>query len=110
MLPTTLVLEIRRLLDLRELSQRAIALQVGVSRGIVAEMASGRRGDHGNDPELQSLRLSPNRELTIPIRCPACGGLVYAPCRLCRAQAARAATLAAWRTWREQQAPRRRAA
>lgn len=110
MLPTILVLEIRRLLDRGELSQRAIAQQVGVSRGIVAEMASGRRGDHGNDPELQSPRLSPNRELTIPIRCPACGGLVYAPCRLCRAEAARSATLAAWRTWREQQAPRRRAA
>ena len=110
MLPTTLVLEIRRLLDLGELSQRAIAQQVGVSRGIVAEMASGRRGDHGVEPEQQSPITSPNRELTIPIRCPACGGLVYAPCRLCRAQAARAATLAAWRTLREQQAPRRRAA
>jgi transcriptional regulator with XRE-family HTH domain len=110
MLPTTLVLEIRRLLDRGDLSQRAIAQQLGVSRGLVAEMADGRRGDHGRGAEQDQKRTSPYRELTIPTRCPTCGGMVYAPCRLCRARVVRAATLAAWRQLHEGQAPPRRAA
>ncbi|BBO35507.1 helix-turn-helix domain-containing protein [Lacipirellula parvula] len=81
MLPTVLILEIRRLLDAGGMSHRAIARKVGVSRTTVAEMARGRRGDFGRGPEE---RRAPIRHATsIPVRCPTCGGLVYAPCRLC---------------------------
>ena len=61
---------------------------------------------------LSKIRSEPRpyQELTIPTRCPTCGGMVYAPCRLCRARVVRAATLAAWRTLHEGQAPPRRAA
>jgi transcriptional regulator with XRE-family HTH domain len=110
MLPTTLILEVRRLLDLRELSQRAIARRVGVSRGVVAEMAKGLRGDYGRDLDDDSSRASPKRELTTPVRCPDCDGMVYAPCRLCRARAARAAMLAARMLLRKPVTPPRRAA
>jgi hypothetical protein len=83
---------------------------VGVSRGLVAEMARGRRGNHGRDAEQDQRRTSPYRELTIPTRCPTCGGMVYAPCRLCRARVVRTATLAASRMLHEQKASPRRAA
>lgn len=84
MLPTVLILQVRRLLDAGELSHRAIARKVGVSRGTVAEMAHGRRADFGRDPED---RKTPGiRATTVPLRCPTCGGLVYVPCRLCEAR------------------------
>ncbi|WP_428306461.1 helix-turn-helix domain-containing protein [Lacipirellula sp.] len=84
MLPTVLILEVRRLLDAGGMSHRAIARKVGVSRGTVADMAHHRRGNHGQDPEER--KMPGIRARTIPVRCPDCGGLVYAPCRLCDAR------------------------
>lgn len=78
------VREIRRLLDEGDLSQRAIARRVGVSRGLVARVAAGQRSlvDRGapSYPEL----FGP--EAGLPVRCPGCGGMVYEPCRLCEAR------------------------
>ena len=61
------------------LSQRRIADQVGVSRGIVAAIADGRRGHHGRqlDNEMRPLNAG---------RCPTCGVRVYLPCVACRAR------------------------
>src|SRR4051812_23660736 len=81
MLPTALIHEIDRLLKEGELSRRKIALRLGVSRGTVAAIASGRRGVYGKDPvgrHSAPLRKSP------PTRCPQCGYRVYLPCRICR--------------------------
>lgn len=82
MLPLATVQEIRRLLDEGQLSQRKIAAQLGVSRGTVGAIASGRRGMFGREPDtdhpdLCSLDLPPER-------CPTCGAMVYKPCVLCR--------------------------
>ncbi len=84
MLALSTVVEIRRLLDEGQLSQRKIAAKLGVSRGSVGAIASGKRGLYGRDPEeahpeLCSLDLPPER-------CPSCGGMVYMPCVLCRAR------------------------
>jgi hypothetical protein len=87
MLSALKVLEIRCLLN-QELSQQAIADKLGVSRTTVNAIASGRRGLFGRE-ELGSRRrprlgrVDPGVEA---IRCPGCGGLVYAPCLLCRSR------------------------
>ena len=65
MLPLATVQEIRRLLDEGQLSQRKIAAQLGVSRGTVGAIASGRRGMFGREPDtdhpdLCSLDLPPS--------------------------------------------------
>jgi hypothetical protein len=85
MLPLPVVQEIRRCLDEGALSQRKIARQVGVSRGTVGAIASGRRGTHGREPR-------PDRPEQCcyerpPQRCHGCGARVYLPCILCRTRA-----------------------
>jgi len=83
MLPQSVIDAIRELLAQGDLSQRKIALRLGVGRGTVAAVASGRRKDHvpprpDEDDEL------PQRG---PVgRCPSCGGWVHLPCRLCLAR------------------------
>lgn len=87
MLPTTVVLEIRRLLDERRWSHRQIARRLAVSRAIVGAIASGRRGLYGREPQ----RPAPPgpRPTCVPARCRGCGGMVYHPCRLCAVRASR---------------------
>ena len=80
MLAAKTVAEIQRLLDLKTHSQRRIAALVGVSRGSVAAIASGRRRDVPAD----ALDDAPAEPSGPPARCPGCGGLVYMPCLLCR--------------------------
>jgi hypothetical protein len=109
MLSTALIMEVRRELDRGELSHREISRRLGVSRGIIAAMAKGERGDHGRDPDQENFRSSPRRPLTSLVRCPECGGLVYAPCRLCAARACRERTLEIRRLLRERTPPRRAA-
>ena len=86
MIAPKIVKEIRRLLNERRLSQRKIAESIGVSRGTVGAVASGKRPD----------RLLPRRAADYdeslkpsgpPERCPSCGGMVYMPCRVCRTRA-----------------------
>ncbi len=82
MYPNAVILEIRNLLDEGELSHRAIAEKVGVSRGVVDNIAGGRRGLHS----LKDDRMRQSREhfQSIPKRCRCCGGLIFEPCLLCR--------------------------
>ena len=79
------VREIRRLLDEGDLSQRDVAVRLGVSRGTVWRIASGRRGLHGGGEVIQFVKKEATQSL--PTRCPGCGGKVYLPCRLCRTRA-----------------------
>lgn len=87
MLSLAVVEEIRRLLNEGRLSQRKIAARLGVSRGSVSAIASGRRGIFGREPEPDKLVLSAH-ELP-PERCTGCGARVRKPCLLCRARAYR---------------------
>ena len=82
MLPLDLVLEIQRLLDETELSRRAIARQLGVSRGVVNDIAAGRRALYGAKPR-DGDAWNPPRDV-LPSRCSGCGGKVFMPCHLCR--------------------------
>jgi hypothetical protein len=76
MLSDAIVLETRRLLDEGQLTWRAIAERLDVSRSFVGNIATGRR----------TLRTMPIEEKhdSLASRCRECGGLVYKPCRLCR--------------------------
>ncbi len=79
MLSPTKVEEVRRLLGLGQMSQRKIARHLGISRGSVGTIATGKRLDFavsGADDESQ-CQLP-------PVRCRGCGGMVHAPCRHCR--------------------------
>jgi transcriptional regulator with XRE-family HTH domain len=82
MLATTLVQEVDRLLTDGRLSQREIAMRLGVSRGTVNAIASGRRGLHGKDAEAEDAHTS--APASAPVRCPRCGYRIYAPCLICR--------------------------
>lgn len=86
MLPLAKVQEIRRLLNEGQLSQRKIAAKLGVSRGTVGALATGRRGDYGREPTEAEPTAGP------PRRCATCGMLVYLPCVYCRAVAFRRRT------------------
>ncbi len=79
------VMEIRRLLDSGNHSQRQVARMTGVSRGTVGAIASGRRPDYLLEPPEKDEP----RSNSPPVRCPGCGGWVYASCRLCRVRAAK---------------------
>ena len=87
MIAAQVVDEIRRLLAEGHYSQRQIARLMNVNRGTVGAIAAGRR------PDYQSLRQNRREEPPQPVgppqRCPGCGGMVYLPCRLCRARAAK---------------------
>ncbi len=84
MIAAAVVQEIRRLLAEGRLSQRKIARLTGVSRGTISAIASGKR------PDYQQLRRArqgePLEPAEPPERCPGCGGMVYQPCRYCRAR------------------------
>lgn len=87
MLPLSVIEETRRLLDEGGLSQRKIAAKLGISRGTVGAIASGRRGIYGRE-SVSRDPLSPDME-SPPERCRSCGGLVHKPCVLCQARAYR---------------------
>ena len=90
MLPPSKVDDVRRLLTEKNLSQRQIAKELGISRGSVSAIASGRRPDY----PIQASRDDRNPCLLPPVRCGTCGGLVYRPCRLCQTRAVQAGELA----------------
>lgn len=84
MLSRALVFEVRRLLVAGELSQRQIARQTGVSRGMVHAIANGRRTARFAE-EKRPDDPTPDI-LSLPERCPVCGYRVYLPCQICRAR------------------------
>ncbi len=83
MLSTETFRRIGELLARGELSQRAIARQVGVHRNTVGAIARGARPDYD-----AMRRVRQRREIPPPDgpqrRCPTCGALVYPPCVACR--------------------------
>lgn len=79
MLSVPVVQEVKRLLAEGRLSQRKIARQTGVSRGIVGLIAQGKRPDYQPRQEEDD----PWANCGPPERCPTCGARVYMPCRLC---------------------------
>lgn len=90
MLDSSVIGEVRRLLAAGQLSQRAIARRLGVSRGTVNAVALGRRKDRSS-PERDEL--PPAFTDGPPERCPGCGGLVRMPCLACRIESMRQAGL-----------------
>ncbi len=85
MITTTVVDEIRRMLREGCLSQRKIALRIGVSRGTVNAIAQGKRAHDSACRERDEDGFTPPTGL--PIRCPGCGGKVQMPCLLCHVRA-----------------------
>ena len=83
MLSPAKVEEVRRLLVRGNVSQRQIAKLLDVSRGSVNAIASGKRPDY----PVKELDEDDIRCWLPPVRCNGCGGMVYAPCRLCRLRA-----------------------
>lgn len=72
-----------QLLDEKNLSQRAIALETGISRGTIGAIARGER-------PRQLYRKATDEaafDFGPPARCRGCGGLVQMPCLLCRVRA-----------------------
>jgi hypothetical protein len=82
MLAPKTIAEIQRRLHLKTHSQRRIAALLGVSRGSVSSIATGRR----HDPLVDAADDVPAEGSGPPARCPGCGGLVYMPCLLCSLQ------------------------
>ena len=82
--------EVERLLAEGRLSHREIARATGISRGTVGAIALGKRKQR----QTVRLFLDPTRPLGPPERCRECGGLVYAPCILCRVRAWKAGQVA----------------
>jgi hypothetical protein len=90
MIASTVVQQIRHLLEEGDLSQRKIARRLGVSRGTVNAIAQGRRPDYaaadgGRSEDVFSPTVPPRR-------CPGCGGMVYMPCLLCHIRAVKRLT------------------
>jgi len=87
MLTLKVVQEVERLLLDGKLSQRKIAARLGVSRGSVSAIASGRRAIYGKS---ESEERPPATGTWIASRgagterCPRCGFRVYMPCLVCR--------------------------
>lgn len=86
MLAPTVVGEIERLLGEGQLSQRAIARRLGVSRGIVQLIAHGRRRLRREPAEPAPVSYGTKRGWE---RCPECGARVQMPCLLCHLRTAR---------------------
>ncbi|HUT11873.1 MAG TPA: helix-turn-helix transcriptional regulator [Thermoguttaceae bacterium] len=85
MIAPHVVEQIRHLLAEGKLAQRKIARLVGVSRGTVGAISTGRRpNDLCRRPDGDHAALG---QPTGPLeRCPGCGGMVEMPCRLCQAR------------------------
>jgi hypothetical protein len=74
--------EVKRLLARGKLSQRKIAKAVGISRGTVYYVATGRRRDH-----FDRILEEPIENSGPKTHCGGCGGMVSMPCRLCKGRA-----------------------
>jgi hypothetical protein len=81
MIATQMVDEVRRLLREGGLSQRRIAVKLGISRGTVNAIALGRRPDYPSHGRTDEPGFTP--PMGLPVRCPTCGGKVQMPCLLC---------------------------
>ena len=86
MIHNDIICEAQRLLR-RGTSYRAVARELGISRGTVGKVALGRRVpvEAGACAEDEN---PPYHSNTPPVRCPTCGGVVYMPCVACRVKTA----------------------
>lgn len=84
MLAPHVIQQIAALLAEGRLSQRRIAVLLGVSRGTIGAIAAGNRPEAYVPPPADGDEDQPAGPAA---RCPGCGGLVYLPCRLCRVRA-----------------------
>ena len=82
MLSNEVVRQVQECLDTTTLSHRAIARRVGVSRGTVQAIESGKRRIRDESPpkpeETAVVFSGP------AVRCPGCGRKVHLPCMACR--------------------------
>jgi len=78
------IAEVKRLLA-EGLSQREIARRLGISRGTIGAIATGRRPDYSD--RADEPKIDPNAP---KVRCGGCGGKVAMPCLACRDRAAAA--------------------
>jgi hypothetical protein len=89
MISNAVIDEIRRLLRDKKFSQRKIALRLGVSRGTVNSVATGKRPNcNKREKNVENEFVPPSG---LPQRCPQCGARVMMPCLACRVRALRAA-------------------
>ena len=89
MLDPEKVAAVKRLVAEGGRPQRKIARMVGVSRGSVQAIATGRRPDYETH-RLAEKRLQEAAEVlgtSPPERCPDCGGMACMPCRACHLKA-----------------------
>ena len=87
MLAPEIVDEVRRLLGEGKFPQRATARRLGISRGTVRAIATGKRGDR-EPPARANSDGNLSKPAGPPERCPGCGAMVHMPCRLCRVRGA----------------------
>ncbi len=89
MIAPEIVEEVRRLLAQSQHGQRRIARMLGISRGTVGAIATGKRPDHEARRRKREAEGLP-QPAGPPRRCPGCGGMVYLPCRACAVRKAAA--------------------
>lgn len=83
MIPDFVIEEAQKLLEQGGMSYRKIAAQVGVSRGVVSEVAQGNRRPCGVDEN----GVNGDSVIVSPIKCVGCGRLIIIiPCVACRAR------------------------
>jgi len=84
MVPPAMVATVQRLLSEGAHSYRKIAEITRISRGVIQDIAKGRRPDY---EALRRQRQADRQEVVGPAaRCPTCGNRVFLPCRECRMQ------------------------
>jgi hypothetical protein len=81
MVPPAMVATVQRLLNEGAHSYRKISKMTRISRGVIQDIAKGRRPDY---EALRRERQADRQEATGPAaRCPTCGNRVFLPCREC---------------------------
>lgn len=90
MIASSTIRQVEHLLRER-VSQRTIAARIGVGRGLVSRVATGRLTSTAREEYERVIGDPPRPETTIPAtRCPRCGGLcVESPCRRCLTESTR---------------------
>ena len=91
MLSLVMIEKIEWLLRSADLSQRQVAMRLGVSRGSVAAIARGKRSAKQQrsasalqiaSKDQHAPQIVPDFD-AVPVRCPSCGCRVYLPCLVC---------------------------
>ena len=65
-------------------SGRRVARDLGISRGVVLRISTGKRPDYSEiRGRREDLLRPPFDESSVPVRCPTCGAKVHTPCLAC---------------------------